>query len=1116
LPRYIAAAEAARLLPHLSPEDQTRFDAAYHRDAQAYRLLPPPDGATPSPAAQQEAEALRQALLRAADEALQGVLARAGQAANLSDAERLLFEGSATHREIQLGLLGAGVPPEGPVARGALCAIRTFAGEPVGPAVADYAAEDAERAERVRQLTDAVLARLPEEQVLRYQVTWDRERGPAFDKAALAEAYLDLLRPKLEAVIMARSAARKAAAAQGRDAAVLANAAFASERLANFVGRAAPLAAIANYLGAPATSPLVVAGPGGSGKSTLLARVAEQARSAHPPALVLTRYIGVTPGTASLRTLLDGLCADLAAAYGHELEPVREDFEHAQAFRAALGWATAERPVILVVDALDQLGPPPVPLDWLPEALPPHVHFIVSTLDESDRPELATLQVREPALQVVLLTRMDAAEGDVLLAHWLSGVGRTLQPVQRAAVLAAFAPEGRPLQLRLAFEEVRRWRSFEDVAALPPLDPTIPSLVTARFRRLEQRKERGPLFTGHTLGLLRAAKNGLAEDELLALLARDAGVRWDLHRSSPFSPPISPDLPLPAALWAQVYGDLDPYLTEREADGARLLTYYHRQLADVASRRYLRGAQGRARHRDLARYFEAQPLTEGTQPNLRKLSEQAPQEAAGGLGADLRATLTDVSFLEQKLGAQRVGGALADLVLAPPEDAVVRQLVSVISASTRILDAHPEEFLNQVHGRVGAMPALHDPPARPQPFFELYTQSLPPEDQALVRVFTGHTSWVTACTFSPDGRYALSAGGGWADGDHTLRLWEVASGEQVRVFTGHTDAVTSCAFSPDGRYALSASNDRTLRLWEVASGQEVRVFTGHAGGVECCTFSLDGRYALSSSADETVRLWEVASGHEVCAFTAPSVTCCAFSPDGRYALSASNDRMLRLWEVARGEQVRASTGHTSYVYACAFSPDGRYALSASRDETLRLWEVATGQEVRVFTGHTGLVTGCAFSTDGRYALSASHDNTLRLWEVASGREVHAFTGHTDHVYGCALSPDGRYALSASYDHTLRLWEVASGTQRAVWHGERRNPSCAFGPLGDRALAGDDAGGVHLFRIVGLGIDEADVAQEPTPSAPHDGEPGPPASGDRAAPLAPIVEAKRRRKRFWFF
>jgi COMPASS component SWD3 len=64
------------------------------------------------------------------------------------------------------------------------------------------------------------------------------------------------------------------------------------------------------------------------------------------------------------------------------------------------------------------------------------------------------------------------------------------------------------------------------------------------------------------------------------------------------------------------------------------------------------------------------------------------------------------------------------------------------------------------------------------------------------------------------------------------------------------------AFSPDGRLLASASWDLTVKLWDVASGNELRSLTGHTGWVTSVAFSPDG--AVLASGSETVRLWGLA------------------------------------------------------------------------------------------------------------------------------------------------------------------------------------------------------------------------------------------------------------------
>ncbi|MBF0536154.1 MAG: hypothetical protein HQK90_14255 [Nitrospirae bacterium] len=57
----------------------------------------------------------------------------------------------------------------------------------------------------------------------------------------------------------------------------------------------------------------------------------------------------------------------------------------------------------------------------------------------------------------------------------------------------------------------------------------------------------------------------------------------------------------------------------------------------------------------------------------------------------------------------------------------------------------------------------------------------------------------------------------------------------------HSDGVTCLAVSPDGKYIISGSDDHTLRLWDIETGNEIRSFEGHKNWVIACNFSPDGK-----------------------------------------------------------------------------------------------------------------------------------------------------------------------------------------------------------------------------------------------------------------------------------
>ena len=76
-------------------------------------------------------------------------------------------------------------------------------------------------------------------------------------------------------------------------------------------------------------------------------------------------------------------------------------------------------------------------------------------------------------------------------------------------------------------------------------------------------------------------------------------------------------------------------------------------------------------------------------------------------------------------------------------------------------------------------------------------------------------SHVGAVVFTPCGRY-LASGSWWSGTDKvSIRLWEVATGENIHTFWGHTSDVQNLAFSKDGELLASASYDGTIMLWDM-------------------------------------------------------------------------------------------------------------------------------------------------------------------------------------------------------------------------------------------------------------------------------------------------------------
>ena len=113
---------------------------------------------------------------------------------------------------------------------------------------------------------------------------------------------------------------------------------------------------------------------------------------------------------------------------------------------------------------------------------------------------------------------------------------------------------------------------------------------------------------------------------------------------------------------------------------------------------------------------------------------------------------------------------------------------------------------------------------------------------SMAKTLNGHTERVFSVAFSTDGK-TLASG----SSDRTIKLWDVATGQNTATLTGHTNEVTSVAFSPDGKTLASGSLDKTIKLWDVATRKNTATLNGHTDWVSSVAFSPDGKTLASGS-----------------------------------------------------------------------------------------------------------------------------------------------------------------------------------------------------------------------------------------------------------------------------
>ncbi|QNS08178.1 protein kinase domain-containing protein [Streptomyces xanthii] len=127
-----------------------------------------------------------------------------------------------------------------------------------------------------------------------------------------------------------------------------------------------------------------------------------------------------------------------------------------------------------------------------------------------------------------------------------------------------------------------------------------------------------------------------------------------------------------------------------------------------------------------------------------------------------------------------------------------------------------------------------------------------------LRTWKGPREPILSACLSADGRLALSTHMVTSSGagDEPIRLWDAASEHCVREFVGHVGWVSAVRFTPDARFAFSAGHDRTVRMWDVASGRCLHVLEGHREYVRHLEITPDLRN-LVTAGDDGLRLWQL-------------------------------------------------------------------------------------------------------------------------------------------------------------------------------------------------------------------------------------------------------------------
>ncbi len=863
---------------------------------------------------------------------------------------------------------------------------------------------------------------------------------------------------------------------------------FGAERAqANtFVGRAAETQRILDYLRGTDRRPLVVYGPSGTGKTALLAYAAlraEQELGCKP----IVRYLGTTPHSGTVRSLLTSLCRQLRRKFEVKGEPPTEFRELADDFAKLLADHSSQ-PIFIFLDALDQLDDLDNgrQLHWLRysqnQPLAENVKLVVSCLsdmpdeDPSGQP-LHVLEQRQLTTGCVAINELTREEASTLLFdRWLcteGGLNITPSPDGRPKRTIASGHQRdylekcirqatehtecrRPLYLKILYEEARLWRSFDSAPIAIP--ETSADLLRGLFRRLRQPHQHGPLVNW-AIGYLAASRYGLAEIELLEILFADPDYLKILDLTNKR---LGHELPsgakrIPIALWARLRYDLQPYLAERAAVGGQVLAFYHRQVAEWIRRRFTRFiTPHRVRHLRLARYFQTcgDPDRDRTWTgkSARALSELPYHQIHSSVPQSVFDTLTDLSFVAAKCKADMVFPLQADYAMAiaagistvrddsfdfPPPKPISQWVYECESMCHDVLNRLDPESAKSSYGDLFNMDYSIDPH---------------PDRGAgpVIRTLTNRSS-ISDSLFGPD----VGAGAMIAD----LKASQSESAGQDEARNDSTDA-----FGAFAQFVISHSH-----IFAAAPGEVVVAAYNSADSgpiVEQAGRLLAKRktpWLMRTTRPPFTRIrpacLRVIEAHS------DEIWQVVLNRDGRTAFSTGFDGLIRHWNTTTGELLQTidtkQGTSTARNWDLAVTEDGQTVICPTAHGTIQRWDFQTGSQTAELRGNLCEVTGVAASITGKIVLSVADHG--RVW-TSDGTTRRLLKTKESTLSAVRMTLDGRIAATASSGGFIDLWDIVKGDRLATLSASGGVMSLAFAADGRLLASASDDKTVQIWDV----------------------------------------------------
>ncbi|CAH6786585.1 Wdr90 [Phodopus roborovskii] len=278
--------------------------------------------------------------------------------------------------------------------------------------------------------------------------------------------------------------------------------------------------------------------------------------------------------------------------------------------------------------------------------------------------------------------------------------------------------------------------------------------------------------------------------------------------------------------------------------------------------------------------------------------------------------------------------------------------------------------------------------------------------------------------------------------DHTVRIWDLATLQQLYDFSSSDETPCAVAFHPTLPNFFCGFSSGAVRSFSLENSGVLVEHTRHRGTITSLVITPDGRFLFSSCSQGSLVQYNCAvsrccvlrvAANMVCQDGGPNPNVLAVSGDScRLAFVGPSKCMVTVMESASLDELlhvdistlNLASNHLDWAVAVCFSPeDSSHLLVSTSTNKVVVLDAVSGHTLRRFSSaRSRACSSLALSVDAHLLLAAT-GRTITVWNYPPqpNSSCQVYIGHSEPVRVVAFTPDQQQVLSVG--DAIFLWDV---------------------------------------------------------------------------------------------